>query len=269
MRARTSSSRIAPRSSEPISTSTSSATSRPARSLSVAEAVDVDEGDGQRAVVALGARDLLGQALAEGAVVGQAGERVGRRLGVEPGAVLGVGHGGGDEVGVVLQALLGARRRTRADRWPRRSARPTARRRCAPARPGACSGARRRAGRARWPRRSAGGRAGCPGARRRWRRDPRAPCSSWVQRPRTVTRSASWKRTMAAQSAPSRRPASERDEREDARGRRAGGDRGRHAPQRGLLLGHPPLARPRARAALRVAPASSSRPATTTPPTRQ
>jgi hypothetical protein len=33
--------------------------------------------------VALGARDLLGQALAEGTVVGQAGDHVGRRLGVE------------------------------------------------------------------------------------------------------------------------------------------------------------------------------------------
>ena len=51
--------------------------------VEVAEAVDVDEGDGQGAVVALGARDLLGQPLAEGAVVGQAGERVRRRLGVE------------------------------------------------------------------------------------------------------------------------------------------------------------------------------------------
>ena len=57
-----------------------------------AEAVDVDEGDGQRAVVALGAGDLLGQALAEDAVVGQAGERVDCRLVVEPRAILGVGR---------------------------------------------------------------------------------------------------------------------------------------------------------------------------------
>ena len=122
--------------------------------VELAEAVDVDEGDGQRAVVALGARDLLGQALAEGAVVGQAGERVGRRLGVEPRAILGVGHGGGDEVGVVVQALLGAGRELVRLGGHRRRARPTARRRCAPARPGACSGARRPAGRARWPRRT-------------------------------------------------------------------------------------------------------------------
>ena len=46
----------------------------------LAEAVDVDERDGERAVVALRARDLLGQALAEGAVVGQAGQRVDGRL---------------------------------------------------------------------------------------------------------------------------------------------------------------------------------------------
>ena len=76
--------------------------------VELAEVVDVDEGDGQRTVVALGASDLLGQALAEGAVVGQAGEPVDGRLGVEARAILGVGDGRGDEVGVVGQALLGA-----------------------------------------------------------------------------------------------------------------------------------------------------------------
>ena len=142
--------------------------------VELAEAVDVDEGDGQRAVVALGARDLLGQALAEGAVVGQAGERVGGRLGVQPRAILGVGHRGGDEVGVILQALLGPGRELvrvvghHDERAPHRGA-------------GAHRGGQAHAvvlavhpvardGLAG----SAGGRAGCPGARRRCRRDLRA-----------------------------------------------------------------------------------------------
>jgi hypothetical protein len=57
--------------------------------------------------VALGASDLARQPRAEGAAVGQAGQRVGRGLAVQARAVLGVGDGGGDEIGVVLQALLG------------------------------------------------------------------------------------------------------------------------------------------------------------------
>ena len=46
---------------------------------------------------------------------------------------------------------------------------------------------------------------------------------------------------MAARSPPSRCPASEETSAKIARGRGAGGDRRRHAPQRGLLLGHPAL----------------------------
>ena len=54
-------------------------------------------------------------------------------------------------------------------------------------------------------------------------------------------------------------PGVQRDEREDAGRRRAGGDRGRHAPQRGLLLGHPALlglelARPAGGAGQQLAP---------------
>ena len=226
--------------------------------VEVAKAVDVDEGDGQRAVVALGARDLLGQALAEGAVVGQAGEHVRRRLGVHPGAMLGVGHGGGDEVGVVLQALLGSGGELVRiaghddERAPHRGA--VAHRGGethaavlavhAVARDGlAAAQAVEQAARAH-----VHCRAGVLGAVL-----VLAPAAEDGDAVGVLE--ADDGGTVGAQQV----PGVERDEREDACGRRTGGDRGRHAPQRGLLLGHAALgglelARPAGGAGQQLAP---------------
>ena len=236
--------------------------------VEVAEAVDVEQGDGQRAVVALGARDLLGQPLAEGAVVGQAGERVRRRLGVQAGAVLGVGHGGGDEVGVVLQALLGAGGELVRvaghddERAPHRGA--VAHRRgeshaaVLAVHPVARDGARR----------SAGGRAGCPGAHRRWprglRRRARRGSSGRGRSRGRRSGSGRWRR--------SRRPADARHRARRARRSPAGGDPAatavatRRSEDCSSVIRRWRASSSRAR---RVAPASSSRPAMTTPPTRK
>ena len=92
---------------------------------------------------------------------------------------------------------------------------------------------------------------------RRW--GPRCPCSSWVQRPRIGDAVGVLEADDGGAVGAQQAPGVERHEREDARGRRAGGDRGRHAPQRGLLLGHAPLgglelARPAGGAGQQLAP---------------
>ena len=65
-------------------------------------------------VVAPGARDLAGQALVEGAVVGQAGQRVGEGLRVEPVALLGVDQRRGHERGEAREAVGRVGRQRRA-----------------------------------------------------------------------------------------------------------------------------------------------------------
>jgi hypothetical protein len=117
--------------------------------VELAEVVDVDEGDGQRAVVAQGAGDLLGQALAKARWLGRPVSPSIAASVSRARAILGVGHAGGDEVGVVWQALVGPDANSCGSLATTTSA-PHTSRRCAPARPGACSDVRRRAGRVRW-----------------------------------------------------------------------------------------------------------------------
>ena len=63
------------------------------------EVVDVEQGERERPLVAQRAGELLAQALVEGAVVGQARERIGGGLLDEDGVRLGVGHRQADELG--------------------------------------------------------------------------------------------------------------------------------------------------------------------------
>ena len=74
------------------------------------EVVDVEQRERERPLVAQRARELLAQALVEGAVVGQAGERIGGRLLDEDRVGLGVGHRQADELGEVVEHALGVGR---------------------------------------------------------------------------------------------------------------------------------------------------------------
>jgi hypothetical protein len=162
-------------------------------------------------------------------VVGQAGERVGRRLAVEPGAILGVRHRSRDEVGVLPQALLGAGRELvgivghHDERAPQRGAaahrRGQARAAVLALEPAARDGiaaAQAVQQAARWHLDDAVGRVG----------------RVLVVRPAPEDRDvfgvliADDGGAVGAQQA----PGIQRDEREDARGRGAGGDGRRHAP---------------------------------------
>jgi len=72
--------------------------------------VDVDEHQRQHAIVALRALGLLGQALVEGAAIGQRGQRVGESLRRQALACMGVGHGDARELGEAGDPLLVASR---------------------------------------------------------------------------------------------------------------------------------------------------------------
>ena len=68
--------------------------------------VEVEQHEREGLAVAAGAGDLLHQALLEGAVVGQAGQRVGGGEGPQAALDLGVGDREPDEVGEALEAPL-------------------------------------------------------------------------------------------------------------------------------------------------------------------
>ena len=90
--------------------STTSPRSWPERVVDRLEVVDVEQRERERPLVAQRARELLAQALVEGAVVGQARQRIGGGLLDEDRVGLGVGHGQADQLGEVVEHALGVGR---------------------------------------------------------------------------------------------------------------------------------------------------------------
>ena len=133
------------------------------------EVVDVEQRERERPLVAQRAGELLAQALVEGAVVGQARERIGGRLLDEDRVGLGVGHGQADELGEVVEHALGVGRQRVGRHGGHGRSRPTAVR--ARARASSAS-SRSPCARRAWP----------PRGGRRARRAPRGRCGAGRRR---------------------------------------------------------------------------------------